>query len=73
MLKFDVERKITKEEKLETLLQINRRMDGCRKALNDSAWAGLAELTNKNGEFCPDSVSSLSTIWGSAKSANIDH
>lgn len=58
MLKFDVDRKITKEQKVETLLQINRRMDGCRKAINESSWAGLAELTNKNGEFCSDSVSS---------------
>lgn len=57
MLKFDVDRKTTKEEKIETLLQINRRMDGCRKALSESSWAGLAELTNKGGEFCPDSVS----------------
>lgn len=61
MLKFDLQRKKTKEEKLETLLQINLRMDGCRKALYENAWAGLAELTNKNGEFCYDSVS-LPTI-----------
>lgn len=58
MLKFDLGRKTSKEEKIEALLQINRRMDGCRKAINESSWAGLAELTNKNGEFCQDSVSS---------------
>lgn len=56
MLKFDVDRKTTKEEKIEALLQINLRMDGCRKALGESSWAGLAELTNKGGEFCSDSV-----------------
>ncbi|CUS13214.1 unnamed protein product [Tuber aestivum] len=40
---------------IETLQQINLRMDGCRKAINESPWAGLTELTNKNGEICYDS------------------
>lgn len=61
MLKFDIDRKKTTEEKIETLLQINLRMDGCRKAIAENFWAGLAELTNKNGEFCHDSVRNPST------------
>jgi len=40
---------------IETLQQINLRMDGCRKAINESSWAGLTELTNKGGEICYDS------------------
>ncbi|KAI5848627.1 hypothetical protein DFP73DRAFT_336178 [Morchella snyderi] len=71
MLKFDLQRKKTKEEKLETLLQINLRMDGCRKALYENAWAGLAELTNKNGEFCYDS--SPTQAWSASCLIDLYH
>ncbi|KAI2010691.1 bifunctional 4-alpha-glucanotransferase/amylo-alpha-1,6-glucosidase [Ophidiomyces ophidiicola] len=37
--------------------QIAIRLRGCRRALRDSMWKGLTELTNRNGELCPDSVS----------------
>lgn len=38
-----------------TLEMIADRLEGCKKAIRSSPWAGLAELTQKNGEFCSDS------------------
>lgn len=35
--------------------QLYKRLDGQRKWISDSEWAGLTELTNKDGEFCADS------------------
>lgn len=60
LLKFDLMRRNTREERIEAFQQITRRLYGCKKAVNESPWAGLAELTQKNGEFCGDSVSSIS-------------
>lgn len=60
LLKFDLMRRHTKEEMTEAFQQITRRLHGCNKAIQESPWAGLTELTNKNGEFCRDSVSRLS-------------
>lgn len=57
LLKFDLMRRKTKEGRTEAFQQITRRLEGCKKAVQESPWAGLAELTNKNGEFCADSVS----------------
>ena len=59
LLKFDLMRRRTKEEKTEAFQQITRRLKGCKEAIEESPWAGLTELTNKNGEFCGDSVSLL--------------
>lgn len=70
LLKFDLMRRKTKEERTEAFQQITRRLEGCKKAIDKSPWAGLPELTQKNGEFCGDSVSPFSSClhcvfeWG---------
>ena len=61
LLKFDLMRRRTKEERTEAFQQITRRLEGCKKAIDESPWAGLPELTQKNGEFCGDSVSPFSS------------
>jgi glycogen debranching enzyme len=53
--KFDLQRRKTAAERVETYQQLTRRMDGCMKAIQDSPWAGLTELTQKDGAFCADS------------------
>ncbi|KZF26819.1 glycoside hydrolase family 133 protein [Xylona heveae TC161] len=55
LLKFDLKRRTTKEGRVESLQQVTRRLAGCKQAILESPWAGLTELTNKNGEFCADS------------------
>ena len=57
LLKFDLKRRKGPEGKVEAFQQITRRLQGCKEAIQSSPWAGLTELTNKNGEFCHDSVS----------------
>ena len=57
LLKFDLMRRDTKEGRTEAFQQITRRLAGCKKAIEESPWAGLVELTNKNGEPCADTVS----------------
>lgn len=56
LLRFDLMRRDTNEGRIEAFQQITRRVEGCKKAIEDSEWAGLTELTNKNGEICADSV-----------------
>ncbi|KAK0391452.1 hypothetical protein NLU13_0953 [Sarocladium strictum] len=55
LLKFDLMQRTTHEGRIEAFQQVTRRLAGCKKAIEDSPWAGLAELTQKNGQFCPDS------------------
>ncbi|KAJ4380249.1 bifunctional 4-alpha-glucanotransferase/amylo-alpha-1,6-glucosidase [Didymella sp. IMI 355093] len=55
LLKFDLMRRKTAEERVESYQQVTRRLAGCMKAIQESPWAGLTELTQKNGEFCGDS------------------
>ena len=57
LLKFDLMRKTSEEEKFGSFQQVTRRLQGCKRAIRESPWAGLTELTNKGGEFCGDSVS----------------
>jgi glycogen debranching enzyme len=55
LLKFDLMRRKTPEERVESYQQVTRRLAGCMKAIQESPWAGLTELTQQNGEFCGDS------------------
>ncbi|KAI5295265.1 hypothetical protein KEM52_001875 [Ascosphaera acerosa] len=57
LLKFGLASRTTPEERVEMYQQITQRLAGCQQAIRDSPWRGLAELTNKDGAFCPDSVS----------------
>ncbi|OQO08800.1 hypothetical protein B0A48_05690 [Cryoendolithus antarcticus] len=45
----------THEERVEAFQQVTARLHGCMAAIKQSPWAGLTELTQKNGEFCGDS------------------
>lgn len=62
VLRFGLMQKTTAEGRIEVFQQITKRLAGCMKAIEESPWAGLTELTNKNGEFCGDSVSSFSSL-----------
>ncbi|RMJ11680.1 hypothetical protein BHE90_012971 [Fusarium euwallaceae] len=55
LLKFDLKRRTTPEGRTEAFQQVTRRLSGCKKMIRESPWAGLQELTQKNGEYCPDS------------------
>lgn len=58
LLKFDLLRRDPqdKEGRTEAFQQVTQRLMGCKRMIKESPWAGLAELTQKNGEFCGDSV-----------------
>jgi len=64
MLKFDLMRQETAKGRVEAYQQVTQRLSGCKKAISESPWAGLAELTQKNGEFCADS--SPTQAWSAA-------
>ncbi|EON97811.1 putative glycogen debranching enzyme protein [Phaeoacremonium minimum UCRPA7] len=57
LLKFDLERrdKNDHEGRTEAFQQVTRRLMGCKKMIVENPWAGLTELTQRNGEFCSDS------------------
>ena len=56
LLKFDLMARDTPEGRVEAFQHIERRLKGCKKAIGESPWRGLTELTNKQGEYCADSV-----------------
>jgi len=62
LLKFDLMRRKTPEERVESFQQVTRRLNGCMEMIKTSPWAGLTELTNKNGAFCRDSVSYFAAL-----------
>ncbi|KAK4454564.1 family 13 putative glycoside hydrolase [Podospora aff. communis PSN243] len=55
LLKFDLMRRRDAEGRTEAFQQVTRRLIGCKEMIQRSPWAGLTELTQKNGEDCPDS------------------
>lgn len=59
LLKFDLLRRKTKEERVEAFQQVTQRLKGCKQMIANTPWRGLTELTNLNGSFCADSVSFL--------------
>lgn len=59
LLKFDLLRRKTHEERVEAFQQVTQRLHGCMQEIKESPWAGLTELTNYNGSFCADSVSEM--------------
>ncbi|KAK9448060.1 glucanotransferase domain of glycogen debranching enzyme-domain-containing protein [Limtongia smithiae] len=63
-LHFDLLRKTTALERVETLQQIHLRLQGHERWIRESMWAGLTELTNKNSELCNDS--SPTQAWSAA-------
>ena len=66
LLHFDLARRreagMGHEGMVEGFQQVTRRLAGCKKMIQGE-WAGLTELTQKGGEFCPDSVSFPSLLW----------
>jgi glycogen debranching enzyme len=55
LLRFDLHRKSSPEGRTESYQQATRRLAGCMAQLKESPWAGLTELTNKDGSYCGDS------------------
>ncbi|THH32030.1 hypothetical protein EUX98_g2165 [Antrodiella citrinella] len=54
-LHFDTRVGAGKEDVTETLHHLHKILLAPRKQLQDDPWAGLPELTNKNGDYCNDS------------------
>ncbi|KAI1779850.1 glycoside hydrolase family 13 protein [Hypoxylon cercidicola] len=63
LLKFDLLRRDSQEGRVEAFQQVTRRLGGCKEMIKQSPWAGLTELTQKNGQYCDDS--SPTQAWSS--------
>lgn len=61
LLKFDLHRRKSPAARMESFQQVTQRLAGCKQAIKESPWKGLTELTNKNGSFCADSVSTTAS------------
>ena len=57
LLIFDLQRRRTHAERVESFQQVTRRLRGCMEMIKSSPWAGLTELTNEAGSYCSGSVS----------------
>ncbi|KAI0854283.1 glycoside hydrolase family 13 protein [Daldinia vernicosa] len=55
LLKFDLMRRDTHHGRIEAFQQVTRRLGGCKEMIKQSQWAGLTELTQKDGQYCNDS------------------
>lgn len=55
LLKFDLMRRDTQHGRVEAFQQVTRRLSGCKEMIKQSQWAGLTELTQKDGQYCNDS------------------
>jgi glycogen debranching enzyme len=55
LLRFDLCRRTTAAGRVESYQLVTQRMAGCMEMLSSSDWAGLTELTNKDGAYCADS------------------
>ncbi|ODV91009.1 glycoside hydrolase family 13 protein [Tortispora caseinolytica NRRL Y-17796] len=64
MLKFGMKRANSPDEILDIYQQLYLRLRAHRRHINESVWAGLAELTNKDGSFCADSCTTQA--WSSS-------
>lgn len=64
LLKFDLKRRGSEEGRTEAFQQVTRRLIGCKKMIHENQWAGLVELTQKNGEYCSDSCDTQA--WSAA-------
>jgi glycogen debranching enzyme len=57
LLKFLLIGRETEAERTEAFQQVTKRLKGCKEEIAANPWAGLPELTNKDGSLCADSVS----------------
>ena len=59
-----LEKGLKKPPSINILTQLNHRIQHHITSINQSPWAGLTELTNKDGEYCDDS--SPSQAWSTS-------
>ncbi|KAB8336651.1 hypothetical protein FH972_020962 [Carpinus fangiana] len=71
LLKFDLMRRKTAEERVESYQQVTRRLHGCMEMIKTTPWAGLTELTNQNGSMCNDS--SPTQAWSASCIIDLFH